>query len=213
MSGRPRVPSGAEPLSCDGPLQRVTILLVDHEILKAVTEGRIQVEPSDGIHSRIQPASLDVRLGHRFACLARARHATIDPKVDTSQYWRTDEVAEDDYYVVHPGELILAGTLERVGLPQDIVARVEGKSSLGRLGILVHATAGFIDPGWPLASITLEIVNALGVPIKLYPGMPIAQLAFEQTATTAQAYSGKYVGQDAPVPSRYHQNWSGTRWM
>jgi dCTP deaminase len=188
-------------------------VLIDRAIQAALHTGEIRVDPSDSVSTRIQPASLDVRLGNSFAVFVRNQHAMIDPKTDTTSCWRHDTIPEDGYYVVHPGELLLATTLENVGLADTILARVEGKSSLGRLGLLVHATAGYIDPGWSLAPITLEISTVVGVPIKLYPGMPIAQLAFERVEAVSSGYSGKYSGQSGPTPSRYHHNWTGTRWI
>lgn len=187
-------------------------MLVDHQIVQDIRDGIIHLDPQDGYLTRVQPASLDVRLGERFLHLNRFFNAVVDPKEDLTEYWIEDHVPEGEHFVLHPGELILAATKERVGLPQNMLARVEGKSSLGRLGILVHATAGFIDPGWPMATITLEISNVLGVPIKLYPGMPIAQLAFQRTALAVQGYDGKYTGQEAPVPSHFYENWTGTQW-
>lgn len=188
-------------------------MLVDHQIREALASRELIVEPDAGIDTRIQPASLDVRLGDTFAVFVRHRNAMVDPKIDSTSAWRIDTIGPDQYYVIHPGELVLATTLERVQLPDTILARVEGKSSLGRLGVLVHATAGYIDPGWSLASVTLEISTVIGVPLKLWPGMPIAQLAFQRVQAPSQSYSGKYVGQSGPTPSRFHKNWSGTRWM
>lgn len=188
-------------------------MLVDTEIIEAVQAHRIELEPREGFEARVQPASLDVRLGNSFKHLNRHFNVAIDPREDLSQYWVTEDVADGEHIVLHPGELFLAATKERIGLPTNMVARVEGKSSLGRLGVLVHATAGFIDPGWPLASITLEISTVIGFPVKLYPGMPIAQLAFENVSEAQVGYSGKYVGQPAPTPSKYHHNWTGTRWI
>jgi dCTP deaminase len=187
-------------------------VLIDRQILEAIEADELLITPREGYLSRIQPASLDVRLGNTFAVYRRQLHGMVDPKEDSTSHWRTDEIADDGHYVVHPGELVLAATYESIGLPDHLVARVEGKSSLGRLGILVHATAGFIDPGWALAPITLEISTVIGVPVMLYPHMPIAQLAFEQIEPVAMGYSGKYVGQGAPTPSRYHENWTGSRW-
>ncbi len=187
-------------------------MLIDRQILAAIEAGDLTVTPSDGLVSRIQPASLDVRLGHTFAVYRRDARI-IDLKVDTSKNWEYITVEAGDYFVLGPNELVLAATLEAIGLADHLVARVEGKSSLGRLGLLVHATAGFIDPGWPEAAITLEISSVIGVPMKLWPGMPVAQLAFETVEPVATGYSGKYVGQGAPTPSRFHENWTGTRWI
>lgn len=188
-------------------------MLIDRQIRAAISTGSIIVDPADGVDSRIQPASLDVRLGDTFAVFVRNRNAMVDPKTDTTDCWRVDTIDPGEYYVVHPGELVLATTLEAIQLADTILARVEGKSSLGRLGVLVHATAGYIDPGWSLATITLEISTVIGVPVMLYPGMPIAQLAFQEVEAVSASYSGKYAGQKGPTPSRYHQNWTGSRWM
>jgi dCTP deaminase len=187
-------------------------LLVDREIRAALESGEVLVMPNSGIEARIQPASLDVRLGGTFAVFDPHVLGCVDPKVDSSHAWREIDVPEGEAFVIAPQELVLASTLESIELCDTIAARVEGKSSLGRLGLLVHATAGYVDPGWPLASITLEISLQLAVPIKLYPGMSIAQLAFERTTQPATAYAGKYVGQSGPQVSKYHRNWTGTRW-
>jgi dCTP deaminase len=188
-------------------------MLIDRQIEQAITAGDLQIDPAEGLQSRIQPASLDVRLGNTFKVYRRDARI-IDLKADSSANWETITVSDpEEYFVLNPNELVLASTLEAIGLADHLVARVEGKSSLGRLGLLVHATAGFIDPGWPLAPITLEMSSVIGVPMKLYPGMPVAQLAFEVVEPVATGYSGKYVGQAAPTPSRFHENWTGTRWI
>lgn len=196
-------------------------MLIDREILDAIESGDLQIAtlgqdgqqvPDTSYLSRIQPASLDVRLGNTFAVWVRNRSGEVDPKKDHSADWRFDTVEDDGSYSVHPGEMVLAATKEHIGLPDDLLARVEGKSSLGRLGLLVHATAGFVDPGWPLAPITLELSTVINVPLRLYPGMPIAQLCFQRVSPVASGYSGKYVGQGAPATSQYHQNWVG-RWI
>ncbi len=187
-------------------------MLVDHEIREALANGELSVTPSDSIDLRIQPASLDVRLGSEFATFIRRRPGFIDPKSDVSGQMENHSVAPDDYLMLMPGELVLATTLEEIGLAETLAARVEGKSSLGRLGLLVHSTAGFVDPGWAKASITLEISTVAGIPTKLYPGMPIAQLAFERVSPGAAVYAGKYVGQSGPTPSAFHLNWLGSQW-
>lgn len=187
-------------------------MLIDRQIREALSTGELTVTPSGSIDTRIQPASLDVRLGSTFAVMSR--HVdVIDPKVDSTGLLDYHEVADGDYFTVHPGELVLASTLEQIGLCDTLAARIEGKSSLGRLGILVHSTAGFIDPGWTSASITLEISTVLGIPVRLYPGMPIAQLAFEQVEAVSAGYSGKYSGQVGPTPSAFHRNWTGSAWI
>ena len=188
-------------------------MLVDSQIRAALAAGDIVLDPDDGVDSRIQPASVDVRLGDHFATFQKHSCGVVDPKRDSTHYWDMHAASHEDGFVVAPGELVLATTWEHLGLADTMLARVEGKSSLGRLGVLVHATAGYIDPGWQLAPITLEISVVLPVPVKLYPGMPIAQLAFERVEPVSVPYSGKYTGQEGPTPSRFHQNWSGTRWF
>lgn len=187
-------------------------MLIDRQILEAIEAGDLVVEPADGTLARIQPASLDVRLGHSFQ-VARRGFEPIDLKADCSANWERVTVERGEKFVLGPGEFVLAATLESIGLGDNLVARVEGLSSLGRQGLLIHATAGFIDPGWPLAPITLEISNLRSVPMWLYPGMRVAQLAFSKVEAVATGYSGKYVGQAAPAPSRFHENWTGSRWI
>lgn len=179
-------------------------MLNNFEIAQRMDDYSLILEPFD--RDRLQPASADVTLGDTFAVFRRDRAIIIDPKQDSAELldYRTVEEGED--FVIHPGEFVLAHTHERLAMPNDLVARVEGKSSLGRLGLLVHSTAGFIDPGFD-GQITLELACVNSIGIKLYPGMPIGQLSFERTRTVQHAYSGKYVGQSGPTPSRYHLNW------
>ncbi len=187
-------------------------MLIDREIRAALDAGDLLVEPQDSIDSRIQPASLDVRLGNRFGYFLHQTRPFIDPKLDVGEQMTFVEITDGDHFMVLPGDMVLAHTLETIGLADSLAARVEGKSSLGRLGLLVHSTAGFVDPGWAPATITLEISTVVRMPIKLYPGMPIAQLAFERVSPGCAVYDGKYVGQPAPAPSRFHHNWLGSRW-
>lgn len=187
-------------------------MLADWEIRSAIENGEITIEPETGWQAAIQPASLDIRLGHRFAKLVKDSLDFIDPRLDQQGNWEYVTIGEGSFYVLHPGEMVLACTAERIGLSDSIAARVEGKSSLGRLGLLVHQTAGFVDPGWAQASITLELSTNIGVPVRLYPGMPIGQLAFERVSAVQSPYTGKYVDQEGPTASRYHQNWLGNRW-
>lgn len=190
----------------------VTRMLNNTEIRQAMHDGHLHVSPDDGIDLRLQPSSLDVRLGSVFAVQSHTNWDVIDLKLDQTQRWQITDVGPDGYFDVPPGELVLGATLEQIGLPNFLAARVEGKSSLGRLGLLVHQTAGFIDPGWESASITLELTSVAGRPIRVYPGMPIAQLAFNEVTPVVAGYSGKYVGQTGPTPSKYHRNWTGTCW-
>ncbi len=188
-------------------------MLIDRQIRDALMSGDLTVTPYDGIEPRIQPASLDIRLGHKFAVFRRNCLGVIDLKADTGSLLEHITVEEGGSFVIQPGEFILGCTLEAIGLARHLAAHIDGKSSLGRLGLLVHSTAGFIDPGWPHASITLELANINAMPIRLWPGMPIAQLAFEEVDEVTAGYSGKYVDQEGPTPSRFHLNWTGTRWV
>ncbi len=187
-------------------------MLSDRQIIAAMQTGEIRIAPSTGVWDRIQPASLDLRLGTSFAVFDKAKVGTVDPKKDQSDGLSVQTVEPGGSFLVTPGELVLATTLERIGLAPTIAARIEGKSSLGRLGIMVHSTAGFIDPGWPLAAITLEISTVSGLPTRLYPGMPIAQLAFSRIEVPDRVYSGKYVGQEGATASRFHKNWQNGHW-
>ncbi len=189
-------------------------MLIDRQIRQALDTGELTVSPADSIDARIQPASLDLRLGPTFAVFNHhMREDVIDPKVDCSPFLDFYTPSDGEHFLVHPGDFVLATTLEEIGLGDTLAARVEGKSSLGRLGILVHATAGFIDPGWTQASITLEISTVVGIPVRLWPGMPIAQLAFERVEPVAAGYSGKYQGQSGPTPSAFYRNWTGSAWI
>lgn len=182
------------------------MLLNDVALLKAVADGRIGFEPFD--LSRLQPSSIDMTLGNQFSVLDYEKvHGLLDLREDNSTWLK--DITVDEYLDLGPGEFALATTAEVLVLPNDLAARVEGKSSLGRLGLMVHITAGFIDPGFH-GEVTLELVNLLPCPIRIYPGMPVAQLAvFEMIGDAAQPYQGKYQGQEGPVQSRFHQNFPG----
>jgi dCTP deaminase len=181
-------------------------VLSDGTIAELVRAGRIKLEPWDP--SMVQPASVDVRLGDSFRVFHNHRTAAIDLRDPPGNLTEEVIVAEGESFVIHPGEFCLGRTLEWVELPDDIVARVEGKSSLGRLGLIVHATAGFCDPGWK-GTLTLEFNNLTRVPIKLYPGLPIAQLSFMTLDRPALRPYGSpglgshYQGQRAATESRY----------
>lgn len=185
------------------------MILSDGTIRRLLAEGRIAIDPLDEAH--IQPASVDVRLGDTFLAFRRHTTADIDPRnVDESLMERVT-VPEGSAFILHPGEFVLGTTLERLTLPDDIVARIEGKSSLGRLGLLIHATAGFVDPGWTRGQITLELSNVAPLPIRLWPGMKIAQFSFVQLDRPAErpyghpALGSRYQGQSGPVGSRYRE--------
>jgi dCTP deaminase len=180
--------------------------LSDGTIRQLVTDGRIVVDPWEPEH--VQPASVDLRLGDSFRVFDNHRITAIDLREVPTNLTSEIKVGPDDPFVIHPGEFCLGRTLEWVELPDDIVATVEGKSSLGRLGLIVHATAGFVDPGWK-GTLTLELNNLTRVPIKLYPGLLIAQLSFMALDRAAERPYGSpelgshYQGQVAATESRY----------
>ena len=182
-------------------------VLSDGTIRRLVDEGRIVIKPWDP--SLVQPASVDLRLGDSFRVFHNHRASAIDLRTGPPEGLTEGvTVTEEDGFVIHPGEFCLGRTAEWVELPEDVVARIEGKSSLGRLGLIVHATAGFIDPGWK-GTLTLELNNLTRVPIKLYPGLLIAQLSFmalDQAAERpygSEALGSHYQGQVAATESRY----------
>jgi dCTP deaminase len=183
-----------------------TSVLSDGTIRRLVEEGRIKIEPWDP--GRVQPASVDVLLGHTFRVFHNHRAAAIDLRDPPTRLTEQVEVSDGEAFVIHPGEFVLGRTLEWVELPDDVVSRIEGKSSVGRLGLIVHATAGFIDPGFQ-GSLTLEITNLTRIPIKLYPGLPIAQLSFMALDRPAERPYGHpdlgshYQGQVDATESRY----------
>jgi dCTP deaminase len=187
-------------------VQRATSVLSDGTIQRLVDEGHIRIEPWDP--ELVQPASVDLRLGTSFRVFHNHRAAAIDLNDPPRDLTEHVEIAGDQAFVIHPGEFVLGRTLEQVAIPNDIVARIEGKSSLGRLGLIVHATAGFVDPGFT-GTLTLEITNLTRVPIKLYAGKPIAQLSFMTLDAPAQRPYGSrelgshYQGQVEATESRY----------
>ncbi len=195
-------------------MPRPTSVLSDGTIARLVGEGRIRIEPWD--ERMVQPASVDLRLGPSFRVFHNHRAAAID--LDDPPANLTEQVLiEDDIpFIIHPGEFVLGRTLERVELPTDLVARIEGKSSLGRLGLIVHATAGFVDPGFH-GTLTLEITNLTRVPIVLWPGKPIAQLSFMTLDRPAERPYGHpdlgshYAGQVDATESRYEGGPAGSR--
>ena len=180
--------------------------LSDGTIIRLVNEGRIRVDPWDP--AMVQPASIDVRLGRSFRVFHNHRVTSIDLRMPPPGLTEEVVLADDETFVIHPGEFCLGTTLERIELPDDIVARVEGKSSIGRLGLIVHATAGFCDPGWK-GTLTLELANLTRVPIKLWPGLPIAQLSFMTLDAAAERPYGHpelgshYHGQVEATESRF----------
>jgi dCTP deaminase len=185
------------------------MVLSDRTISRLLGEGRIEIDPYDA--SLLQPSSVDVRVDRYFRVFRNARYPYIDVKEPMEDLTELEEIEDDTAFILHPGEFVLGSTLERIRLPDDLVARLEGKSGLGRLGLLIHSTAGFIDPGWD-GHVTLELSNVANLPITIYYGMKIGQLSFVQLSEPAENPYGtgelgsKYQGQQGPTPSRYWQN-------
>jgi len=185
------------------------VILSDRTIREQLAAGRIVIDPLD--ESAIQPSSVDLRLDRYFRVFLNHTMPVIDVKQDLSELTREVEIPDGEAFILHPGEFVLGSTLESVGVPDDVVARIDGKSSLGRLGLLIHSTAGFIDCGFR-GHITLELSNVASLPITLYPDMKIGQVSFLQMTTAADVPYGtgqlgsKYQGQRGPTPSRYWQN-------
>ncbi|MHA6510572.1 dCTP deaminase [Tessaracoccus sp. Y1736] len=190
------------------------MLLSDRDILGEVHTGGILLDPWDP--SMVQPSSVDVRLDKFFRVFENHRYPSIDPSVEQPDLTRLIETPVDEPFVLHPGEFVLGSTYERVTLGPAVAARLEGKSSLGRLGLLTHSTAGFIDPGFS-GHVTLELSNMATLPVKLWPGMKIGQLCFFQLSSPAEhpygssQYGSRYQGQRGPTPSRSHLNFHRTQ--
>jgi dCTP deaminase len=190
------------------------VLLSDRDILAELDQQRIKVEPYD--EAMIQPSSIDIRLDRFFRVFENHRYPHIDPAADQSDLTRMVETEGDEAFILHPGEFVLGSTYEVITLPDDLAARVEGKSSLGRLGLLTHATAGFVDPGFS-GHVTLELANVATLPIKLYPGMKIGQLCFFRLSTPSlhpygsAKYGSRYQGQRGPTPSKSYANFHRTQ--
>jgi dCTP deaminase len=187
------------------------VILSDRSIREQLDAGRIVIDPIDP--ANIQPASVDLRCDRLFRVFRNHSSRVIDVKVDQRDLAELVEIDDGEAFILHPGEFVLGSTSERVALPDDIVGRVEGKSSLGRLGLLIHSTAGFVDPGFD-GHITLELSNVANLPITIYPGMKIGQISFLRMTTPAEnpygsaATGSKYQGQRGPTPSRYFENFS-----
>ncbi|MFK4729662.1 dCTP deaminase [Agromyces mediolanus] len=189
------------------------MLLSDRDIRAELERERIGIEPSDP--AMLQPSSVDVRLDRYFRLFDNHKYPFIDPAADQPELTRLIEVKPDEPFILHPGEFVLGSTYEQVTLPDDIAARLEGKSSLGRLGLLTHSTAGFIDPGFT-GHVTLELSNVATLPITLWPGMKIGQLCFFRLSSPAERpygsadYASRYQGQRGPTASRSFQNFHHT---
>jgi dCTP deaminase len=184
------------------------VVLSDRTIARLLEHGRIEIDPYDP--ALLQPSSVDVRVDGYFRVFRNNLYPFIDVKQAQEDLTELVEIGEEPF-ILHPGEFVLGSTLERIRLPDDLVARLEGKSSLGRLGLLIHSTAGFIDPGWD-GHVTLELSNVANLPITIYRGMKIGQVSFMELSEPAAAPYGsdaigsKYQGQRGPTPSRYYRN-------
>jgi len=188
------------------------MLLSDRDIRAEIAAGRVAVEPF--AESMVQPSSVDVRLDRFFRVFENHKYSVIDPSIEQSELTREVVVEPSEHFILHPGEFVLASTYEIITLPDDIAGRLEGKSSLGRLGLLTHSTAGFIDPGFS-GHITLELSNVANLPVKLFPGMKIGQLCLIKLSSPAEhpygsaVYASRYQGQRGPTASRswinFHQ--------
>jgi dCTP deaminase len=189
------------------------VLLSDKDIKAEIEAGRVGIDPYEP--AMVQPSSIDVRLDKFFRVFENHRYPHIDPSTEQAELTREVEANGDEPFVLHPGEFVLGSTYEVVTLPNNIAARLEGKSSLGRLGLLTHSTAGFIDPGFS-GHVTLELANVATLPILLYPGMKIGQVCFFQMTSEAEhpygssIYGSRYQGQRGPTPSRSHANFHRT---
>ncbi|MDX2645644.1 dCTP deaminase [Streptomyces sp. NPDC001902] len=190
------------------------MLLSDKDIRTEIDNGRVGIDPYEP--SMVQPSSIDVRLDRFFRVFENHRYPHIDPAVEQPDLTRLVEPEGDDAFILHPGEFVLASTYEVISLPDDIASRLEGKSSLGRLGLLTHSTAGFIDPGFS-GHVTLELSNVATLPIKLWPGMKIGQLCLFRLTSSAEfpygsdKYGSRYQGQRGPTPSRSYLNFHRTK--
>ncbi|MFI6481660.1 dCTP deaminase [Nonomuraea sp. NPDC050663] len=190
------------------------MLLSDRDILAEIDAGRLSLDPFD--KDMLQPSSIDVRLDRFFRVFENHRYPHIDPATEQQDLTRLVEPEGDEPFILHPGEFVLASTFEVISLPDDLASRLEGKSSLGRLGLLTHSTAGFIDPGFS-GHVTLELSNVATLPIKLHPGMKIGQLCVFRLSSPAEhpygsdRYGSRYQGQRGPTPSRSYLNFHRTK--
>ena len=173
--------------------------------------GRVRIDPFDP--GCLQPSSVDLHLDADFRVFRNNRYPYIDVRAPQPDLTELVSIGVDEPFILHPSEFVLGQTLEWVELPDDLVARLEGRSSLGRLGLLIHSTAGYVDPGWK-GNLTLELSNVANLPITLYPGMKVGQISFLRMTTPAdQPYGSssvgsKYQGQRGPTPSRYWENFT-----
>jgi dCTP deaminase len=190
------------------------VVLSDRDIRAAIESGSIVIDPFTP--EAVQPSSVDLHLDRRFRVFRNNRYPYIDVRQDQPELTEIVEVDGDDPFILHPGEFVLGSTLERVALGSDLVARLEGKSSLGRLGLLIHSTAGYVDPGWD-GNLTLELSNVANLPITLYDGMKIGQISFQRLTSPVEIAYGderigsRYRGQRDPTASLYHRDFDRSR--
>lgn len=184
------------------------VLLSDKSIKEAIAKGKIAIKPY--FEDCVQPSSIDIHLDSKFLLFNKAQHAVIDLRQKQDELMTPVEIKDSEPFILHPGEFVLGSTLESLRLPNNIAGRIEGKSSLGRLGLLIHSTAGYIDPGWE-GNLTLELSNVSPLPITLYYKMKIGQISFTQMTTPVdRPYGSKglgshYQGQKVPMASRFYE--------
>lgn len=189
-------------------------VLADRDILAAIDAGRIVIRPFDP--ADVQPASVDLHLDHRFRVFRNNRYPYIDLRQAQPDLTELLEIGPDEPFILHPGEFVLGQTLEWVELPDDLLAHLDGKSSLGRVGLLIHSTAGYVDPGWR-GTLTLELSNVANLPIALYQGMKIGQISFVRMSGPVDRPYGspelgsKYQGQSEPTASAFHRDFNARR--
>jgi dCTP deaminase len=187
------------------------VILSDRTIREEIEAGRIEIDPFDP--ACVQPSSVDLHVDAVFRVFHNARYPYIDVRKPMEDLTEVVQVKEGEAFILHPGEFVLGATKERIRLPEDLVARLEGKSSLGRLGLLIHSTAGYVDPGWD-GYLTLELSNVANLPITIYPGMKIGQISFFRLTTAAETPYGserarsKYQGQRGPTPSKFFEEFA-----
>jgi dCTP deaminase len=190
------------------------VVLSDRDIRAEIAAGRIVIDPY--IPEAVQPSSVDLHLDRRFRVFRNSRYPYIDVRAEQPELTELVEIGAEEPFILHPGEFVLGSTFERVELPNDLVARLEGKSSLGRLGLLIHSTAGYVDPGWE-GNLTLELSNVANLPITLYDGMKIGQISFQRLSSPVEVGYGdasigsKYRGQRDPTASLYHRDFERGR--
>jgi dCTP deaminase len=190
------------------------VVLSDRDIRAEIEAGRIVIDPF--VPEAVQPSSVDLHLDNRFRVFRNSRYPYIDVRQEQPELTELVAIDGDEPFILHPGEFVLGSTLERVALPDDVVARLDGKSSLGRLGLLIHSTAGFVDPGWD-GNLTLELSNVANLPITLYDGMKIGQISFQRMSSPVEVAYGdqrlgsRYRGQRDPTASLYHRDFERGR--